>query len=539
MKRIFKNTVLVLFVTTIWHGCTEDYFSGDLSVEDWRPEFAMPLVKSTLSLQDIVVKSDTNGFLGNNPTTGVLEISYVGSIKSPQGSLALDLPNQSFQESFMLPAPIPPSPFDTSFSEDYSTEIDFDNNGTDMEVDSILFKQGNMRFIAQNDFDHNVEINVNFPTFKNKAGNTLTLNFDLAPTSSKSSTISLIDFTADMTKDKDGMSAINKIPINISSTFNLSANMGTNANDAISIDANLTNLEFKEFHGYAGQVDLDLEEDTVFTRIFDNFKEGNIFLTNPTIDIIIHNSFGARIDLDFEKLIGINFFRSPDRINIRLPQNPISLNSPGGVGTAQTNILLDTNTSNIDSVLSFLMKQLVYKSTGRFNPLGPIERNFISDTSSIGIDLEVKIPFDGHVSNFTLVDTLDFAFENSANIEGDGLVRVKIENGFPVDASLQVIFVDGNFQALDSLFGGNQDTSGVQPIIASSIVDANGRTVQNTSTITDVIISTERVDKWNQSEYTIIKAELKSKNAPNQTIQFFEDYQFIVNMGIKAQFLID
>ena len=546
MKKINIAFLFLMIISGVWYSCTEDYFDGDISIDDWQPRFAIPLVNSTLTLEDIIIKSDTNGLVRKDPNEGdLLEVLYEGSVESPQGALAIDIPSQSFQEVFQLPAPIPPSPIGGSRNENFTNEFDFDNNNSELEIDSILLKNGEMNLKIRNDFMHNISVNVTFPTIKESNGNQLAINLDLSPAPNSSTpsvserNIDLTGFTINMSEDQNGMRAINKIPFTIDATFNLTPNTGSDVNDAITMESTLNKLNFKELYGYVGQINLDLEEDTIFTEIFKNFVSGDIFFTNPSLDLTFRNSFGLPVDFSFDKLVARNSDKNPDNIQFNIP-NPIALNSPTGLGSADTELLLDTSNSNVDDVISFLLKEIIHESTGRLNPNGRlVDRNFLTDTSTIDLNLKLKIPFNGRASNFILVDTLDFEFENEANNTEDALIRINAVNGFPLDVKLQLIFTDANFNIIDSLFLNNADPPVVQPIVLSSVVDANGRTVQPTSSTTDVVISTDRLDRWNQSEYTIIRAELESKGASNnETVRFFEDYRFTINIGIKSEFLV-
>jgi len=524
-----------------WYSCTEDYFEfNDIKVDDWNPELALPLVNSSLSLEDLIVKTDSNGLVQENPNDGLLEVVYDGQVFSSQQKLNVQLPNQRIQESFRLPTPIPPNPNGGSFNQSFTTDVDFDNNGTDLEVDSILVKNGSLRLVVENEFQHNVLIEVKFLSFKNSSGSDLVLNFNLPPapnassSTAASSLINLDNYMVNMSKDRNGNATVNKIPIEISATFNLTPNTGSTPSDAINIRADIDNLDFREFYGYIGSNSLDLEEDTIVTSLFKNFTKGTFFIRNPTLDVSISNSFGIPVNFNFDKIQGRNSDRNPDKININLPQNPIALNFPKSFGSAKTDFQLNNANSNIDSVISFLIKEIIYNSNGAFNPDGKTsDRNFLTDTSKLGLDVKLTIPFDGSAFGVQLVDTIDFVFENAANTE-EGLIRVKVENSFPLDAKLQLIFLDANFNPIDSLY-----EEGLREVVPSSVIDANGKTIQSSSRVTDVIISGERLSRMEDGQYVLIQAEMESKNAPSQNVKFFENYRLSVNVGIKAKFLIN
>lgn len=537
MKIKFSHFLFIVFLSSTWFSCTDDYLEFDkIRTDDWKPELAMPLINSTLTLKEIVVKNDTDGIVQPNPSTSVLEVIYDGRVFSAIGALAVELPNQNFQESFQLPTPIPPSPTSSSLNRSFTTDIDFNNNATDLEVDSIFIKNGVLQLTVQNDFQHNIVIEVVFPTIKNRMGTNLTLSFSLPPApnsssfSSASSTVNLNGYMADMTKNRNGAPALNKIPIEVNTTFNLTPNTSSNSSDEIRVNGTMNSLTFQEFYGYIGKTTLDLREDSIRIDLFRNFVNGTFFISNPTLDINVTNSFGAPIDFNFQRLIAQNNDKSPNTLNVQLPQNPIELNFPTSFGVEVTQIQLDNMNSNIDDVVSFLTKQMLYKSEGYLNPNGKTsQRNFLTDTSQIQLDVLLVIPFEGSATGFTLLDTIDFDFQNSDQIE-DGLVRVRTENAFPIDADLQIYFLDENYNTIDSLY-----SNGAQSVIKSSVVNSIGRTIQNTIWITDTDISSERLEPLTKGRYAIISAVLNTLDAPGRNVKFYEEYRLSIDVGIKAK----
>lgn len=540
-NQLFFPIALILIALS-WFSCTDDYFEFDkIKSDNWRPELAFPLVNSTLTLEDIIIKNDSNETIQEDPNTGILEIIYEGRVFSANGALAVNIPTQSIQEGFELPASIPSNNSGGTLTQTFKTDFEFDNQGSDLEIDSLFLKQGVLAMQIENDFEHNVEVEITFPTFRNASGNPLTLLYNLpaAPNSSsfsmRSSSQSLTNYTLNMTEDRNGSPDINTFPAEVKVTFNLTPNVGSNSNDQIRINGNINNLDFKNFWGYIGKTNLNLDEDTIKINLFRNFRNGTFFLSNPLLDINVTNSFGTPIEFNFQRLFARNVDKNPNRIGINIPTNPISLNYPTTFGSEVTSSQLDNANSNIDSVVSFLVKEIIYKSEAELNPNGKTTtRNFLTDTSKIGLDVYLRLPFEGRASGFRLIDTLDFNFENSENIE-EGLVRVKMENGFPIDAEVQVIFLDENFLPIDSLYADGQEE-----LVVSSITDINGKTIQNSKKITDVTISRERLEKLSDGKFAIVRAVLQSEDALQQNnVKFFDNYRLSINLGIKAKILID
>ena len=116
----------------------------------------------------------------------------------------------------------------------------------------------------------------------------------------------------------------------------------------------------------------------------------------------------------------------------------------------------------------------------------PEESYFISSSSEINADVDVKIPLWFRTNSYARADTMDFDYnEELGNNETDeeeekfenrfenGSVNVAVKNGLPFDMLMQVYFLDGGKKPVDCLF---KDDSGNDKFVsvAGPTVDENG-----------------------------------------------------------------
>ena len=539
MKNLSKSFAILSLIAISLYACTDDYFEFDkIKTDDWRPELAVPLINSTLSLEDILIREDSNGVITSNPD-GVLEITYEGRVFSTTGEKAITLPRQDFDETVSFPGGVPPSPTGGSLPYDTSYTLSFDDNGAGFEVDNILLKQGDLVFTIENRYQHRILLKATFKTFKDDNGDSLVLNYNIPPAqaggvSVRSVITDLDGYNLGMNEDAMGNPAINKIPVELEFVFELTPGVGSSAGENIKILGALQNLDFKEFTGNLGTQPLELDKDTILINLFKNFKNGEIFLSNPFLDITILNSYAVPMNMNFQDLTAIN---PPETKTIILPQNPIALSSPAKYGVGDTNIVLDNTNSNIDEIISFFLEEIAYDAVAQPNPDGPPpsnRRNFITDTSSIGLDVELRLPFEGRASGFSLVDTIDFDFEASSELD-NGLVRVRTRNGFPVEVEFQIIFTDSLYNPIDSLY-----ESGQRSLIAPAITDANGDVIRQVDEQQDVEIAGGRLQKLSDGKFALIRAELNTTGANSQeNVRFRSSYSLDIALGLKASILID
>lgn len=545
MKNYFRSGFVIALTTFALYACTDDYFELDkIKTDEWRPEIAVPAVNSSLTLEDILIKKDSNNLIQTGPN-GVLEVIYNGSVFSAIGGQFIDLPNQNFSEVVNLPAgQVPPSPIPAG-----TPNIQFNQNidityTTAVEIDSVLLKGGQLIFTMQNEFRHNLIARISFPSIKDANGNLLVINQSLPASNGvvptvRSEVTDLNGYKLDMTQ---GSAQFNNLRANVDLTIQPVTGNPISANDKFEVIGEFRGVAFKEFNGYIGQQNLQLEKDTIPINMFKNFKKGIFFISNPTMEIDIVNSYGVPAYLNFQDLKALNPDNpSPTKV-INLPTDPVtntsnlrSLQYPTGRGTAITELNLNNTNGNIADIISYLLKEIVYESEVQFNPQGPLSnRNFFSDTSGIGLNIFLKIPFEGRASEFYLVDTIPMDLSVTSNLES-GTIRTIADNGFPVDVKMQMVFTDSLYNRIDSLY-----PQGATPIIPAAPIDGNGDATGTSRQITDTGIDQDRFNKLSDGKYAIIIAELNTTDATqNKNVRFKSGYKLDIGVSIRAKVLVD
>lgn len=535
MTNTLRRLSWLLICLSLLYACTEDYFEFDkIKTTEWRPEFAIPLANSSLTLNDILANEDTAGLIsiGNN---GILQILYRGNVISKIGGerIRLEDQNNQFTVSGIV---VPPG---NSITVPYNTTINYTPNGG-VEIDSVNLKDGDFVVTVESDFQHPVDIVANYPGFKDASGNSLQLNFQIPASngitpSVRSRVVDLTGYSIDMT---NGGTTSNSIAVVMQITISPISGNPSSTSDELRFNSSIRNIDFREFFGYAGQEPLELEKDTILIALFKNFDQGMFYLADPTLDIVISNSYGMPISFNFNYLNALTPNYSPAIQPINLGgNNPLLLNSPAPKGIAFTNLQLNSDNSNIDTLISRLLKEIAYEAVGNPNPAGNSgPRNYISDTSAIGLDVSLNLPFVGFANGMVMQDTIDFEFENADGLES-GLIRTRVENGFPIQGELQLIFTDENYVPLDSLYPNGQEVT-----IPAAPVGMNGFSSGKANSVKDTEIKNERLKKLVDSKFAILRAELQTTNgnqAAPDTVKFLPEYKLDISIGIKATILID
>src|SRR5690554_4727704 len=141
MKQIIKKVFISLISSTLLFACTEDYFEFEkVKTNKWKPELALPLVNSSLSLEELLINEDQNGIIKEDPQTKILEIVYDGRVFSPIGEAQIPLPNQVFNRSISSPTPLPSNGGQTP-PLNYNDSIPFNSS---VEIDTLILKNGHL-----------------------------------------------------------------------------------------------------------------------------------------------------------------------------------------------------------------------------------------------------------------------------------------------------------------------------------------------------------------------------------------------------------
>ncbi len=516
---------VVLFST---HSCTDDYFDFEkFKVDPLKPEIAIPLINSSLTPRDIFLAKETPDILTTN-NEGLLTIIYETEAYRINTAELLTLQDQFYNESIGLTATeIAALPIQGNISRSFTTSYNFVNpNG--VRLDSMLTQSGLLKISLNSDLQHGGLIKVSFPTFVNNGSPLsfeLPLDYNGSVPVGANNTTNLDNYTISIDN-----SLGNQIPVTYEITINYTGN-SISPQDSIRLSIQSENLQFKSFFGYAGQQTIAFPEDSLPLALFQGAISGSFYVAEPKLSINTVNGFGIPIEVQFNKF-DANTANS-GIIPIQLQQNPVDLNSPLIPGdSANTSLVLDATNSNIDNIVSALPKEFIFDFTALLNPEGELGQNFVINDIGTSVSLQFELPLVGTVSNYVLLDTLDFDFDNTQLLDA-AIFRTNIKNGFPVDADLQIYFADANARILDSLFIGQKK------IITSGTIDANGKVIQSINEIVDTEVDKIGLTNLFRSSKVIIKANLSTTKNGATVVRFYDDYRLDVNLGMKAKFNLD
>jgi hypothetical protein len=400
------------------------------------------------------------------------------------------------------------------------------------ELNTLNLKSGTMSYNIDYGVRENAQLVITLPYVKKNGvvfSEIIPLNSDHVNATIATGSFDLAGYSFDLT---GGGGHVNYLPASIVASVISSGNpVPITTTDSVKAVITIDQLAFSYIEGYLGTQSLNIPTDSLDFSFFKNPLGANISLADPKLTLKLKSSVGIPINGDLSALSVIG--EDGNTLAFTGIANPLVINSPTVVGnTATTNINIDKTSTNVIAVLSSNPTSIIYGMTGTLNPGGPTT-NFITDSSSISVSMDLDVPLYGSVSGFVIKDTISFPVEAFANVLSATL-RTNITSEYPIEADVQMYFLDANYLVLDSLF-----STGYQVVVPSSTIDLNGELVSASTKQTDMPVDEAKVEMLKGAKYIVIASKLATANNGATAAKFYSTYKMNVKLGVLATVKID
>lgn len=302
-------------------------------------------------------------------------------------------------------------------------------------------------------------------------------------------------------------------------------------------------LGFKEINGFLGTREIKIDPSESTFDLFDQFTSG-FPIDDPKIKLITSNSIGVPVSVTLDAE-GIS--SKGAKQNLNAPAFTIGYPSLAQKGQVINDVkVLDKNNSSIVQLLDLAPKTIKFGGKATINAGGFTGYNdFILQGAGIAVGYEVDIPLSLKTNSlviekiaqnalFTVENgqITNFAFPaDSANIDYVELV-LRIDNGIPFDASLDLFFADKDSVIMDTVAAGT--------FMRSSIPDANGRTIKNTVATSTVRIDAQTLREIRAKNLINMVIRLKIATFGNGTtpVKIYSDYSAKIGLSAKVKLKI-
>jgi hypothetical protein len=501
----------------------------------WEPGFEGPLIWSNLSIEDMLTKFDTSGYLLEDSSRFLYFIFDTSETLYAQDYL--EIPDQDFiQVFFQTEADIPGAALggigeDTTFQE--TRKYEFKRMGEE-QLDSVRMKGGEIVIYVTSTIKHT---------------GILTIYSDQIELNGKR-----YEQTIEISDPSGNFSTIVRVPLAGSSIYLDNSNPDTTflemvfeftlinsgadilSSEIVHITKAFEGLEYQAVYGYAGIYDsLIIDREMIaFSSLPENFV-GRIQLADPQLHLRVGNSFGIPFGIELLDVEARFKDWSSTPINLDPGVNPIIIDAPDYSQVGQsilTHSAIDSSNSNINQIASTDLTGVQFSVNALGNPTGERE-HFILDTSHLDVNVAVVIPMHLRAEGLELADTFnidlggqDFSSENVRSF----VFRLETENGLPLDVSTQVYFIDETGQEFDSLF--NETNWNILP---SGMVDADGKVVMTTYNSVEVPLSASQIDHVFITDKLLIKVTMETTDGGSRDVKFYSNNYLGFKLGAKAE----
>ncbi|MFK7807728.1 MAG: hypothetical protein AB8F74_08025 [Saprospiraceae bacterium] len=502
-----QGLCLFLLLSLFFNSCKnyEDFDAVD-GVE-YNGELAVPLVYGSISLQDVL--DDNN-----------VEDEISSLVIVPDGTMKMTYENN--QISFSLGDQYDTLPdFPLVIAEnavEYEIEL-FE----EMTVEEMRLSSGSVRFELQASQQENVEVLITIPNLKKDGAVfnvTETIPYDgSAPSQAVIDPIDLTGYSLLLTDNKLQM------------YYQAVTASGDNVM-IFPIIGMAENWEYEYLEGNWVTDTIPITRDTLNIDLFDNWVDGDITFADPRFSLSIENSFGFPTSVSIGELRVL----SADGGSIVLEsddlQDGISLNYPTLMEEGimkQTDFSLNNTNSNIDDILNARPKQIIYDLSTIVNPSSDENTTgFMNKDSKLNFAIKTELPIYGTASGFQIEEEMDMDMEDLENVESAEF-KVIINNGMPIEADLQLYFLDDQDNKIDSLY------ADFEPIVKSAKVDNDGLVTTATESISFVNFDAARVARIKDSNKMLVGARFSTANEGNTAVQILSTHEMGVKIGMKVK----
>ena len=321
--------------------------------------------------------------------------------------------------------------------------------------------------------------------------------------------------------------------------------------DTVFVQAQVKNLKPHFARGYLNNKIVNAGPSSLNFDLFNKVKSGQIDLEDVNFEIEVDNGIGASAEARFSKISGVN--KNNNKVDLTFaPGNEVmqinsaSYNGENNRTTHNTSSkTLTTSNSNIDVFVENFPNTLEYElevelNHGETKPslseiLDPDSPpNFIHYEDDIKASFNMEVPLSLIADTLVLIDTLDF---NLINETGDdvesGKFKLLVDNGFPLDATTSIYFLDDTEVIIDSLWSNET--------ISRAEVNGTSQVTSKTRTVINFEITKEKMDIIKMATKVYIVAGFHTFDLANPQKTYYKiysNYSFDVKLvgDFKYQF---
>lgn len=510
---------LVLIISVFGVGCLK---KGDLNfknvkIDNWEPDWALPILNSTLTLKNVVKTSTTI----SEDADGLYSLHYASGLFYARASDYIVIPDQNLNTPpvlLSLPTSIPS--FSGSFSDSFSNHFTYtDTSGA--QLAHVNVSSGFLTLNITSTFHQNIQAVITFPSVTKVSGGAplqITANITY-PSASATSPIDLSGYKLDMT---NGATTKNYLPYKIKFTLSGTGQPIT-PTDNITANVSMTGIKYSFIDGFIGHFNIPIPYDTIDVGVFNNTLSANIYLRNPKIHLAFNNSIGMGVATNFDHIFGLTNIGVP--VNMTLAGIAVDGATVPGQ-TKQSTYTIDSTNSSVQTMFNPAPNRVIYNGRVAINPSPATSYNFVTDSSYISLTADAELPAWFKIIDFALQDTLPLSLPPDTSLVQKAEFKLLMDNAFPLYGRVQLYFVDAGYHVLDSLVTSGGD------IIKEAPVDNYGKVTGHTSAVSTFYMEHNHYNAMAPNvKYCFVTGRLKTSGGSD--IKIFSVDNLVVKLACR------
>jgi hypothetical protein len=292
--------------------------------------------------------------------------------------------------------------------------------------------------------------------------------------------------------------------------------------------------------GYLGSDTFSIGPNTMPMQIFDKIKDGTLSLEKVNMNFEFENGIGADARVTVRNITAYNTAKNISKTLTGAGVNhPINLTHakeiPGGnpvVEYSVTKFLLNASNSNIRELIEIMPDKVGYSLHFQTNPKGNISggNDFVYHDYGVDAKLMMEVPLSMIANRLTLSEFSDFSLGSRSDKILDGKLILLADNGFPLNADIQLYALDGNGHVKDSLL--------LNTNIASAPLNANFKVIAPKRSRLEIPLSVSKIAMLKNTKKMKVVARF-STNPAAQFIKIYSTYSLDFTITGDFNYLAD
>jgi hypothetical protein len=286
------------------------------------------------------------------------------------------------------------------------------------------------------------------------------------------------------------------------------------SSDSTTFELSMEGIELDYARGYFGNYKFT-DSYTFVSEFLKNKVMGTIDLPNMELKLEFSNGIKTSAKADLKKLNNINSSNSSSvLLSHPIIGNPFTIQSATGNWSnfipSKKEIIFDASNSNLTNFIENLGETTEIEYELELNPWGNISGGWdeFFPSSSLDVNLDLKMPLQIGLDNLILRDTFDVSFNQDyekTHVES-GILHLKVENAFPLEGQISLFFLDEFNQIIAEI----DDLEKVKSSVFGSMTSFG--ILSNKSEI-NVNLDESILLKLNEIKYIFASVKLNSPNA--------------------------